>query len=233
MANYYFIKGREGSFYDEQKQFILDFIDKQSYSNICFLHDTLDKMGERNYLGKALIKRWGQSTFDKFVKARTIEISDKSYSFGTIKTLSHSLDDFDVIVHVYAYADSFLKALDYTYNNTNHIFAYWVQEQPKLDEWMAVLGAQKIRPEENIPSITWNHLDPKVIAELDRINEVNVGDGGTHTMDERLIKEVVQKINKKGSVLDAATFKAYLIREIGFKAPDAEKSAHKVRNYLK
>lgn len=52
-------------------------------------------------------------------------------------------------------------------------------------------------------------------------------------MDERLIKDVVQKINKKGSVLDAATFKAYLIRAIGFKAPDEEKSAYKVRNYLK
>lgn len=231
MANYYFIKGPDG-YYDQQKELILNFIDQKGYTNVCFLHDTLNKMSEIGYLGKALIKRWGKPAFSKFLKTRTIDIGDKTYSFGTVKTLEYSLDDFDVIVHIYSSVDSILNSHEYTYQ-PDHIFAYWVQEQPKLDEWMAILGAQKIRQEENIQSISWSHLDPKVIAELDRINQVNVGDGGTHPGDESLIKEVVQKINKKESVLDAATFKAYLIREIRFKPSDAEKSAYKVRNYLK
>jgi hypothetical protein len=232
MANYYHIKARGGSYFDEQTELVLNFIDQQGYTNICFLHDTLKKMEEHTIIGKALIKKWGTKTFNQFVKTRAIEIDGKHFSFGTVKTLSYNLDDFDVVVHFYAYSDSFLNALEYTHA-PDHIFVYWLDEQPELDTWMGILNAQNINPQQHIPAVNWNHLPAAAIAELSRINEVNVGDGGTHSMDERLIKEVVQKINKKGAVLDAATFKAFLIREIGFKAPDAEKSAYKVRNYLK
>ncbi|HTH56913.1 MAG TPA: hypothetical protein VL728_12775 [Cyclobacteriaceae bacterium] len=188
-------------------------------------------MSDHSYLGKALIKRWGKSTFDKFVKTRSIEVGGKTYSFGTVKTLGFSIDDFDVIVHIYAYADSLSKSLEDTYT-PNHILAYWVQEQPKLDEWVAILNAKKIRQEENIQPIDWTHLAPETIDELNRIKRVNVSDGGTHPADEELIKEVVKKINKREQVLDAPTFMAFLIRELHFRPHHAEKAAYKVRKAL-
>jgi hypothetical protein len=231
MANYYFLKGREGGFYDEQKDLLLNFIDQRGYTNICFLHDTLDKMDETTYIGKALIKRWGKSTFDKFVKTRSIEIGNKTYSYGTVKTLGHSIDDFDVIAHIYAYADSFSKPLEHTYT-PDHIFTYWVQEQPKLDEWLGILNAQKIRPEESIQPVNWTHLAPQTIDELNRIKSVNISDGGTHPSDEQLIKDVVKKINKREHILDAPTFMAFLIRELRFRPHHAEKATYKVRKQL-
>ena len=159
----------------------------------------------------------------------SIDINNKTYSFGTIKTLEYSLDKFDVIVHIYVSVDSILNSNEYTYK-PDHIFAYWGQKEiDKIDEWTAILGgAQNIRSEENILPITWDHLDAKVIAELDRINEVNVTDGGIDSTDKQLIREVVEKINKKESVLNTTTFKAYLIREIGFKASDAERALLKL-----
>src|SRR5688500_17656581 len=106
MANYFYLKSREGSSYEEHKGLLLDFIGQRGYTKICFLHDTLNKMSTHSYLGKALVKQWGQSTFDKFLKARTIAVNGRTYSFSTIKTLGFSIDAFDVIAHVYVSTDS-------------------------------------------------------------------------------------------------------------------------------
>lgn len=173
MTNYYFIKSREGSFH-KQAELVLDFVDQQGYSNICFLHDTLKKMEEHIIIGKALIKKWGSKTSNQFIKARSIEANGKTFSFRTVKTLSYNLDDFDVIVPLYAYTDSFLNALEYTHS-PDHIFVYRLDEQPELDKWTGILNAQNINPQQHIPPVNWHHLPATAITELERITRSTLG----------------------------------------------------------
>jgi len=192
MADYYYLKGREGGYFDEQKEVLLDFIDNHRYVKTCFLFDSLNKLTDTSILGQALIKRWGEENFDRFKHARSIKINGKYFSYGTVRTLGYDLRNFDVIAHVYAYPDSILKPLSYTYV-TDHIFLYWVYDQPELDQWMAILDGKKIREEEHIEPVHWNHLPGNALTELNRIKSVNISDGGTHPSDEKLIKDVVRK----------------------------------------
>ncbi len=231
MADVYYLKTREGNYFEEQKDTLLQFINQKKYKKVCFLMDTIDKMDDGHDLGKALVRQWGQDKFDKFKKVRSIAFDDgQQFTYGTIKTLGFGLKDCDAVVHVYAYHKDILKAFQYTYT-TDHILVYWVSDQPDLDEWVAILHGQNIGPTEDIQPISLD-LPQDVTDELSRIRRVNVSNGGTHPMDEKLIKEVVQKVNKNGIAVNAPTFKAFLIHNIRFKPHHADKAAYKVRKYL-
>jgi len=231
MAEVYYLKTREGNYFDEQKDTLLKFIDQKQYKKVCFLMDTIDKMDDGHHLGKALVRHWGQDKFDRFKKVRSIAFDNgQQFIFGTVRTLGYELRDCDVVVHVYAYHKDILEAFRYTYA-TDHILVYWVSDQPDLDDWVAILHGQNIGPTEDIPPVSLV-LPQDIADELSRIKRVNVSDGGTHPMDERLIKEVVQKVNKNGNAVNASSFKAFLIHNINFKPHHADKAAYKVRKYL-
>jgi len=231
MADVYYLKTREGNYFEEQKDTLLQFINQKKYKKVCFLMDTIDKMDDGHDLGKALVRHWGQDNFDRFKKVRSLAFdNNQQFTYGTIKTLGFRLKDCDVVVHVYAYHEDILKAFQYTYT-TDHILVYYVSDQPDLDEWVAILHGQNIGPTEDIQPISLD-LPQDVTDELSRIRRVNVSDGGTHPMDEKLIKEVVQKVNKNGIAVNAPTLKAFLIHNIRFKPHHADKAAYKVRKYL-
>ncbi len=226
MGDVYFLKGREGGYFDEQKDILLEFLAEKGYTSICFLLDNVNKMADHQVIGEALIRHWDEELFEQFRKVRTIEIDGVTYGYGTVRTLGYDLDNHDVIAHVYAYAKSILKPFEYTLN-ADHVFLYWVHVQPDLDEWIAVLGGKNIRDGEHIEPVSMD-LPQEVIDQLDFIREVNVGDGARHPSDERLIKDVFKTINKSDYNLNRRTLKAYLIREIGFKPGDANRIAQKV-----
>ena len=231
MSCVYYLKAREGSYFDEQMDNLFKFIDQVGYKKICFLMDAINKMNDRHVLGKAIIRYWGKDRFKTFKKNRYVKVgSDNQFIYGTVKTLGYDLDKCDVVIHVYAYSTDFYKAFQYTYN-PDHILLYWNSDQPDLDEWVAILHGKNIGPTEDIQPVSLD-LPEDVRYELSRIKSVNVSDGGTHPMDEQLMKEVAQNIRKAGHSINTATFKAFLIHEIKFKPHHAENAANKVKRFL-
>lgn len=227
MGQYYYVKDIDGESNPEKEVVTVDFLEKSSYNSICFLLDNVDKMNGAHRLGEALIEKWSEPVFSRFVKTRGITIGSKQYSYGTLRTIGNSLDDFELVVHVYAYADSIAKELEGVLN-TDHLFVYWVDEQPALDTWMGILHARRIGGSAQIQSTTWKHLDQNVLAELERIRIVNVSDGATHPSDEKHIKEIVKKINRRSEVINAHTFSAFLIHQLHFNPADAHRITQKM-----
>lgn len=232
MAEVYYLKTRRDNYFDEQMDTLLQFIDRNEYKKACFLMDSIRDMDQGHDLGNALIRHWGENNFDRFKNTRSIAFDNhKQFGYGTVRTLGYELKGYDLVVHVYADVKDFLKASRYI-GNADNILVYWgSSDQPDLDDWIAILHGQNIGPTSDIQPISLD-LPQDVIDELNKISSVNVSDGGRHPSDERLIKQVVQKVNENRIVVNASIFKAFLIHITGFKPYQAENAANKIKRYL-